>query len=75
MAHFFVCFQLSRQPFLKGDGFDLYVDVGVGMPYCCTVTKVVVRRVGLGDQVKPGLFFPQVFSSAFTFGIFGNVGN
>lgn len=44
--------QASRQPFLKGDGFDLYIDLGGGMPYPCTVSKVVVRVIGnAGEQV------------------------
>ena len=45
--------QASRQPFLKGDGFDLYIDLGGGMPYPCTVSKVVVRVIGYaGEQVR-----------------------
>ncbi|CAM9111833.1 unnamed protein product, partial [Laminaria digitata] len=41
----------SRQPFLTGDGFDLYIDLGCGMPYPCTVSKVVGRVIGnAGEQ-------------------------
>lgn len=45
--------QMSRQPFLKGDGFDLYVDRACGMPYSCTVSKAVVKVIGdVGDEVR-----------------------
>ncbi|CAN0480435.1 unnamed protein product, partial [Ectocarpus sp. 12 AP-2014] len=37
---------VSRQPFLKGDGFDIYIDRACGMPYSCTISKVVVRVIG-----------------------------
>ncbi|CAN0238417.1 unnamed protein product, partial [Ectocarpus sp. 13 AM-2016] len=40
-----VCNQVSRQPFLKGDGFDIYIDRACGMPYSCTISKVVVRVI------------------------------
>eukprot|EP00903_Cladosiphon_okamuranus_P014233 g13222.t1 len=42
---------MSRLPFLKGDGFDLYVDRGCGLPHSCTVSKVFVRVIGdVGDE-------------------------
>eukprot|EP00752_Nemacystus_decipiens_P005082 g4612.t2 len=42
---------MSRRPFLKGDGFDLYVDRGCGLPHSCTVSKVVVRVIGdVGEE-------------------------
>lgn len=45
--------QMSRRPFLKGDGFDLYVDLACGLPYSCTVSKVIVRVIGdVGDEVR-----------------------
>lgn len=50
--HMASALQVCRRPFLKGDGFDFYVDLGCGMPYCCTVTKVFVRMLGTGDQVR-----------------------
>lgn len=49
--------QLSREPFVKGDGFDLYVDLGCGMPFPCTVSKVVVRVIGIpaGQVCRVGI--------------------
>lgn len=45
--------QFSRSPFLKGDGFDLYIDRACGLPFPCTVSKVVVRVIGdVGDEVR-----------------------
>ncbi|CAM9304294.1 unnamed protein product, partial [Hapterophycus canaliculatus] len=42
---------ISRQQFFKGDGFDFYVDRACGMPYSCTVSKVVVKVLGdVGDE-------------------------
>lgn len=45
--------QVSRRPFLKGDGFDLYVDQACGLPHSCTASKVFVRVIGdVGNEVR-----------------------